>query len=274
MKILVIGDSCNDVFVYGKCDRLCPDAPVPVLIPTETKKTLGMAGNVFQNLNGLGVLTHILTQKEEINKTRYVHERTNQMFIRIDTGETKIQPLTKERLKLVDWKSYDAIVVSDYDKGFLSTQNMIYISKQHPLTFLDTKKVLGGWVNDFKFIKINELEYHRTLEFLNNINSNGFSYLWGDKLIITKGDQGAEYQNHLYKVEPTEIKDTTGAGDSFLAAFVYHYVSLKPAAETDPEMAQSIIPMSIMFANSMATKIVQEKGTTVIKKEWVNKQLV
>ena len=33
MKILVIGDSCHDVFVYGKCDRICPEAPVPVFTP-------------------------------------------------------------------------------------------------------------------------------------------------------------------------------------------------------------------------------------------------
>jgi len=31
MKFLVIGDSCTDRFVYGSCDRLCPEAPVPVL---------------------------------------------------------------------------------------------------------------------------------------------------------------------------------------------------------------------------------------------------
>ena len=28
-KILVIGDSCKDVHIYGKCERMCPDAPVP-----------------------------------------------------------------------------------------------------------------------------------------------------------------------------------------------------------------------------------------------------
>jgi len=33
MKILVIGDSCKDVFIYGKANRLCPEAPVPVFIP-------------------------------------------------------------------------------------------------------------------------------------------------------------------------------------------------------------------------------------------------
>jgi bifunctional ADP-heptose synthase (sugar kinase/adenylyltransferase) len=30
-KVLVIGDSCTDVFRYGNCDRLCPEAPVQYL---------------------------------------------------------------------------------------------------------------------------------------------------------------------------------------------------------------------------------------------------
>ena len=37
MKVLVVGDSCEDVFDYGKCTRLCPDAPVPVFIPNDSK---------------------------------------------------------------------------------------------------------------------------------------------------------------------------------------------------------------------------------------------
>lgn len=273
-RILVIGDSCNDIFIYGNCTRLCPDAPVPVLIPEETKQTLGMAGNVFENLKALDTCVHLIDQKEEINKTRYVHKRTNQMFVRVDTGETKITPLTKERLKLVNWKDYDAVVVSDYNKGFLSTQTMEYISKQHPLTFIDTKKILGAWVNKFTFIKINEVEYHKTIEFLNNMNTLKYKGVqitgepWREKLIITKGSEGAEYNGVNYSVEATEIKDTTGAGDSFLAAFVYQYVALKEASETDPELHRDLIPLSIKFANAMATKVVQEKGTTVIKKEW------
>ena len=191
------------------------------------------------------------------------------MFVRVDTGEKKIQPLTLDRLKLVKWKDYDAVVVSDYNKGFLSKTIIEYISKQHPLTFIDTKKILGGWVNRFTFIKINEVEYLRTLEAINETHS-GFNYLWKDKLIITKGSNGAEYNEVNYPVELTEIKDTTGAGDSFLAAFVYQYVSSKKASETDPELYDTLVALSIRFANIMATKVVQEKGTTVIKKEWID----
>ena len=49
MKVLVIGDSCEDVFIYGNCDRLAPAAPVPVFVETHRKSNKGMAGNVYEN---------------------------------------------------------------------------------------------------------------------------------------------------------------------------------------------------------------------------------
>ena len=53
MKVLVFGDSCQDVHVYGKSERLCPDAPVPVLVSIEKQSADGMAGNVVKNLESL-----------------------------------------------------------------------------------------------------------------------------------------------------------------------------------------------------------------------------
>ena len=50
MKILVVGDSCEDVFIYGDCDRLAPAAPVPVFVESHRKSNKGMAGNVYENV--------------------------------------------------------------------------------------------------------------------------------------------------------------------------------------------------------------------------------
>ena len=53
MNILVIGETCRDVFVYGTSSRLAPEAPVPVFKPTQMTSNPGMATNVYQNLNAL-----------------------------------------------------------------------------------------------------------------------------------------------------------------------------------------------------------------------------
>ena len=90
MKILVIGDSCTDVFVYGSCGRLCPEAPIPVFNPSKTITNQGMAGNVVENLRALGVRkTELITNNEQIIKTRYVETKSNQMLLRVD-GNDKV----------------------------------------------------------------------------------------------------------------------------------------------------------------------------------------
>ena len=53
MKILVIGDSCTDIFRYGEVDRIAPEAPIPVLKPLKETSNPGMAGNVVTNLKVL-----------------------------------------------------------------------------------------------------------------------------------------------------------------------------------------------------------------------------
>ena len=68
IKFLVIGDSCIDKFVYGVCDRICPEAPVPVTNPTKVKKSGGMALNVQANVQALGVDCDIITNGELITK--------------------------------------------------------------------------------------------------------------------------------------------------------------------------------------------------------------
>ena len=47
-KILVIGDSSRDVFVYCDAVRLCPDVPVPVLNILDQQENPGMAKNVYR----------------------------------------------------------------------------------------------------------------------------------------------------------------------------------------------------------------------------------
>ena len=61
MKFLVIGDSCTDKFVYGKCERICPEAPVPVFNPVKETSNGGMAANVKANVESLDVECDLIT---------------------------------------------------------------------------------------------------------------------------------------------------------------------------------------------------------------------
>ena len=46
MRVLVIGDSCEDVFIYGEIERMSPEAPVPILQPIRKTKNGGISVSV------------------------------------------------------------------------------------------------------------------------------------------------------------------------------------------------------------------------------------
>ena len=85
LNVLVIGDSCVDKFVYGCCDRLSPEAPVPVLRHIRTKIMPGMAANVAENIMAFTHNVKLITQNEESTKVRYVDAKSNQHIMRFDT---------------------------------------------------------------------------------------------------------------------------------------------------------------------------------------------
>jgi D-beta-D-heptose 7-phosphate kinase/D-beta-D-heptose 1-phosphate adenosyltransferase len=247
VKVLVIGDACEDVYIYGDCNRLAPEAPVPVFVPQSKTTNGGMAMNVFANLKSLGTDCDIFHNVEEITKTRYVDKKTNHIFLRVDTDDKKLERVEEKHLDKDFLKQYDAIVISDYNKGFLTEEDIEKICYNHPLTFMDTKKNLGRWAKDCTWIKINEEEYNKTF---NKIAHLG--HIFDDKLIVTLSDKGCRYKGDIFPVEKVEIKDLSGAGDTFLASFVSDYLKNKNATQ------------AIIFANECATQVVQKRGVNVI----------
>jgi D-beta-D-heptose 7-phosphate kinase/D-beta-D-heptose 1-phosphate adenosyltransferase len=51
MKILLVGDSCYDIYHYGEVKRISPEAPIPIFDLKYSEKKYGMASNVYENLN-------------------------------------------------------------------------------------------------------------------------------------------------------------------------------------------------------------------------------
>ena len=125
MKILVIGDSCTDIFRYGKVERIAPEAPIPIIVPEKETSNPGMAGNVRRNIESIFGKVDIHTNSNwyELTKTRYVHQETNHMFFRIDST----QKVESADISKIDF-DYDAIVISDYNKGFIKDEVIAYVS--------------------------------------------------------------------------------------------------------------------------------------------------
>ena len=242
MKVLVIGDSCVDEFIYCDIERICPEAPVPVLKPIRSQQNPGMASNVVTNLEALGVKVDLVTNISKIKKTRYVDTRSGQMAMRVDENDQCTR--YKGVYEIVD---YDALIISDYCKGFLTEDDIEAFAERATCTiFLDTKKQLGKWCEKIDFIKINEFEHKKNFETIPNYPS------LINKLIITRGSKGCEYKNKLYPVPKVPIKDVSGAGDTFLAGLTVEYLK------------NNNIEQAIKFANECATKVVQKRGVTTL----------
>ena len=242
--ILVIGESCLDIFVYCEAYRLCPDIPVPALNIISQTVNDGMAKNVKNNIDSF-IQCDLLTNPnwKEITKTRYMHDKSNHMFLRVDSPHN---------ISRINWNNidldYKIIVVADYNKGFLHEDDIKSLCNKHKNVFIDTKKNLGNWIENAKFIKINNHEFNNSLEY---ISSNNIK----NKIIHTKGGEGCEYNNKIYPVNSLEIKDVSGAGDSFMAAMVVNYLKTENIEE------------SIIFANKCASEVVKHRGVSIIKNE-------
>lgn len=246
--ILVIGESCVDVFQYGLCKRICPEAPCPVFKPTYKTESYGMAANVVANLKSLDSTLKIdfITNLSKPYKIRFIEEKSNQMLLRQDINDH-----IGEFLKIdssILWK-YDCVVVSDYDKGFITENDLSLISANSKLTFLDTKKILDYYAAYYSFIKINKQEYNYSVKYNRTILD------WAKQIIVTNGEEGCEYMGKTYSTEKVQLMDVSGAGDTFLAGLVYNYL------ETEN------IETAITFANICASSVVKKRGVSVYEKE-------
>ncbi len=262
MNVLVIGDSCKDVFVYGDIERISPEAPVPVFRPTREESNDGMARNVSNNVESLGMTIHTLTNKNSIIKKRYVDNRSGQMVLRVDEhdycdriSQNLIEGLKNNKLEKPPFgftsqeqDYYDAIIISDYCKGFLEKEDVRYICKNNKNVFVDTKKNLGKWIKDADFIKINELEYNKNHELLSD---KGFE----EKLIVTLGSKGCRYNGKEFSVKEVPVKDVSGAGDTFIAGLVRGYLDT------------GSIDDAIEFAQRCTTSVVQKHGVSTVSLE-------
>ena len=244
-NVLLIGDSCQDVYHFGTCDRISAEAPVPILKEKYLKVRDGMAHNVKNNLEAFGLNVDFITNEEQIKKHRFIDIRTKAHLLRVDEGEIKkLQPFSEELEK----KSYNAVILSDYDKGFLSSHACREVTHHYyniPV-FVDSKKKDLSCFHK-SIIKLNECEYKESVSGCSN-----------SEIIVTLGAKGAMYDGRKFPTIKREVHDVCGAGDVFLASLVFGFLETKN------------LERAIVYANKFASLSVTKFGTHVLTKEEIN----
>lgn len=304
-NILVIGDIIYDNYLFGSATRLSPEAPVPIFKPCNEEFRLGGAANVFNNIISLGAnaqLSGIAGNDKEGNNIRTkLNELNNLSDIIIISNE---RPTTKKTRLLVDnhhllrideevileideiteikvfstindkINSYDLLVVSDYNKGFLKRS---FIRKVVDLFVDKNKKIIVDPKSDFykysgaflikpnlkelsKFVGDNDIynDHALLVRHCKTVLAKGdFKYIYvtmGEKGGILIGRDGSD---QIIPAFGGEAVDITGAGDTTLAA-----IAVAIAANAD-------IIKAVNFASCVAGISVSKSGTAAVTKSEV-----
>ena len=183
-NIVVIGDVMIDHYFWGSCNRISPEAPVPIVSIEKESLMLGGAGNVVNNLHALGADVSIFSvigddaHAQEMQKLlaqtlakniMVIHEKgrrttkksriiaSNQQVIRYDDESVENILISSQFYLLEAFKknlfSFDLIILSDYGKGVLTptlTRDIISLAKDFNKPILvdpkgeDYRKYMGA----------------------------------------------------------------------------------------------------------------------------------
>ena len=245
-NILVIGDLMIDHYLFGKVERISPEAPVQVVEIEKEKMLLGGAGNVVNNLLALGVKVSVasvvgndengewikkrlLSKDIDLNnlvcqKARHTSKKTrvissNQQMLRFDKeSKDDISKESEEKLLEVMSNEYDLILLSDYAKGVLTdllTKKIIaYANIKNIPIFIDPKGSDYSKYSDATLITPNkkeaEIATDMKIEDDDSLKKVGFNLKEKYDLksvIITLSENGmAIFENEMSKI-PTVAKE-------------------------------------------------------------------
>jgi D-beta-D-heptose 7-phosphate kinase/D-beta-D-heptose 1-phosphate adenosyltransferase len=294
LNVLVIGDVMLDRYVIGEVSRISPEAPVPVLAVQEERSVAGGAANVALNLRSLGAAVETIgwfgadEQGEELisileacaiqvdSKFRFSSAPTisksrvtasNQQICRVDR-EAKIRDYEPGLEKLGSAisekvKAADAVIISDYGKGFITLPLLKLVSEYAKFTSIDPKPSRLLQYTKPNLLTPNRLEAlelaglsRETREPFpqNEVVTRIFERFSPQLLAITLGADGMllAQDGVVQCTIPTaarEVFDVSGAGDTVIASLT---LALR-AGETFARSAE--------FANLAAGVVVGKVGT-------------
>jgi len=297
LRILVIGDVMLDRYVMGEVSRISPEAPVPVLSVTDERSVAGGAANVALNVSSLGAkvesvgwfgkdergdeLIDILRSENiEVDQTfRFSTAPTisksrvtasNQQICRVDRESSSEQynPKIREIDELLQTKLKfaDAVIVSDYGKGFVTNELLSLVRQSakfvsvdpKPSRLLDYAKPDLLTPNRLEALELAGLSRETRDPFpKDEVVARIFERFSPLLLAITLGSEGMllAKEGRVEQVIPTaarEVFDVSGAGDTVIAS-----LTLALAAGQSFENAAE-------FANLAAGVVVGKVGTATV----------
>lgn len=276
MKILVIGDLIVDQYKMCDATRLCPEAPVPVLVQnSKTYETKGGAGLVVEQLKALIGEEHVVGQLGSVSRKQRIFA-DERLVTRIDYDRVAVcdaHEYESRVIKALKTKEFNVLIISDYDKGAMTEHMAGRIMKAAKIlgipTFVDAKNSWQWYPKAYAY-------------FPNATETNLFNWkgLTGKytNIIHKQGHLGCKVNGQPIPTSSHDVRDTTGAGDVFIAAFAAAFLcEIVLEMESLPTNGKGTITQNALercarFANFVAGMSVEHVGTRVVTKAEVTER--
>jgi bifunctional ADP-heptose synthase (sugar kinase/adenylyltransferase) len=254
MTIGILGDIFKDRYWVGSSNRLSAETLIPVVNIDMEFDLPGGAGNVAENVRGLGVKAVVIPNEPKNVPIKNRLIVNDQQLARFDENDWCEPVGLSDLYPLIDCQG---LIVSDYGKGSISQEGVIHCLKQINIpVFVDTKNDPSCWIGSETILFPNLQEYRKYQD----------KYEWFPRLILKQGEQGmslVEFGKVVMSRPSTArfVRSCNGCGDSAVAAFAVAYLT---GANLD---------YCLRFANSAAGVACENPYTTVVSLEEVNERM-
>jgi rfaE bifunctional protein kinase chain/domain len=191
-NILIIGDVMLDAYLWGKVERISPEAPVPIVSVHKSEIRMGGAANVALNIQSMGAKpilcsvigddekaaeflarmelkkmdsSGIVRSSDRITTTKFRIIGNNMQMLRVDEenekdlSQAEETALIEKIASIIEEKHIDAIILEDYDKGCLTKKVINYVietaQKKNIIITVDPKKKNFKLYNNITLFKPN-----------------------------------------------------------------------------------------------------------------------
>jgi|WetSurMetagenome_2_1015567.scaffolds.fasta_scaffold66532_3 D-glycero-beta-D-manno-heptose-7-phosphate kinase len=166
LSIMIIGDVMVDAYLWGKVERISPEAPIPIVALRKRENRMGGAANVAMNIKSMGArpvlcsvigdddkgaiflnllrkekieTNGILTSPRRITTTKFRIFGNNTQMLRVDDevendlSEHDMNELLENVESIINNEKIDCIIFQDYNKGVITQlliQRVIGLAKE------------------------------------------------------------------------------------------------------------------------------------------------
>ncbi len=296
MRVLVIGDAMVDTYLWGKVERISPEAPIPIVSVTNRENRLGGAANVSLNIQALGatpVLFSVVGNDDKGRKFKKLLEQNKlscegifvdperittvksriiskgQHIARVDEESTAYisealeTDLISAISKQIETNKVDVIIFVDYDKGVITPKLFEKVNKlalqKGILTAVDPKKRNFEFYNNVSLFKPNFKEFVDGMGL--NIRKNDLEAL---KAAAQQAKLKQKFKLIFITLSELGVFISNGIKEQYYPAVIRYIADVSGAGDTvigvaSLAMAAGLSPEKMAMMSNIAGGLVCEK---------------